>query len=154
MTVNTAATSTISIGTTTVCNNQADYEADSYTLLGEVEDLGEFGDTANEVTFTALNDRRVRKFKGSFDAGTITIVCGYDGTDAGQAAAIAAMAADDNYNFKVTLNDEVTIGGTPTTLYFSGKVMSMPHNVGNVENVVRMTFTVGINSAITIVDAT
>lgn len=148
MTVNTAALSTLAIGTTTQANNQTDYEADSYTNVGEVEDLGEFGDTAEEVTFTALADRRVRKFKGSFDAGTLTVTCGNDSGDAGQDAMLAAFASDDDYNFRVQLNDTPVGGSTPTTLYFSGKVMSKPKNVGNVSNVVRQMFTVGINSEI------
>ena len=148
MTVHTAALSTLAIGTTTVANNQADYEADSYAAVGEVEDLGEFGDTAEEITFTSLADRRVRKFKGSFNAGTLTVTVGKDTSDAGQAAMIAAFASDDDYNFRVQLNDTPVGGTTPTTLYFSGKVMSIPNNVGNVSNVVRQMFTVGINTEI------
>lgn len=148
MTVYTAALSTLAIGTTTVVNNQADYEADSYAAVGEVEDLGEFGDTAEEITFTSLADRRVRKFKGSFNAGTLTVTVGKDTSDSGQAAMIAAFASDDDYNFRVQLNDTPVGGTTPTTLYFSGKVMSIPNNVGNVSNVVRQMFTVGINTEI------
>jgi hypothetical protein len=154
MGVNTAATSTIAIGTTTVCNNQADYEADSYTNVGEASDLGEFGDTAETIQFTALADRRVRKFKGSFDAGTITVQVGADLTDSGQDALVAAFAADDDYNFRIQLNDEATVGGTPTTLYCSGKVTSKNFNVGSVNNVVMRTFTIAVNSAFTVVDPT
>ena len=154
MGVNTAATSTIAIGTTTVCNNQADYEADSFTAIGEVSDLGEFGDVAETISFTALSDRRVRKFKGSFDAGEITCQCGADQLDAGQIALAAAFAADDDYNFRVQLNDDATPGGAPTTLYFSGKVTSMQRNVGSVNNVVMRTFTIAVNSEITEVDPT
>ena len=154
MTVNTAATTTFSIGTTTQATTQGEYEADSWTEVGEVEDHGEFGDEAEEITFTALSDRRVRKFKGSFNAGSLTCMCGSDGTDSGQAAMIAAFATDDDYNFRVILNDPVTSGGTPTTLYFKGKVMSKQRNVGNVSNVVRQTFNVGINSEILVIAAT
>lgn len=154
MTVNTAAESRVYIGTTGQANNQADYEADSYIEVGEVEDLGEFGDTAEEVTFTALADRRTRKFKGSFNAGTLTIIAGSDPSDAGQDALREAFASDFDYNFKVTLNDEITVGGTPTTLFFSGKVMSKGRNVGQVNNIVRQTFMVGINTEIIEVDAT
>ncbi len=154
MTVNTAAESTVYIGTTGAATTQNDFETDSYTEVGEVEDLGEFGDTAEEVTFTALKDRRTRKFKGSFNAGTLTIVCGADPSDAGQDALRSAFASDFDYNFKVMLNDAVTSGGVPTTLYFRGKVMSKGRNVGQVNNVVRQTFAVGINSEILEVDAT
>jgi triacylglycerol esterase/lipase EstA (alpha/beta hydrolase family) len=154
MTVNTAAQSRVYIGTTGQANDVSDYEADSYTEVGEVEDLGEFGDTAEEVTFTALADRRTRKFKGSFNAGTMTIVCGSDPEDVGQDALLAAFTSDFDYNFKVTLNDQITVGGTPSTLFFSGKVMSKSRNVGQVNNVVRQTFMVGINTEILEVTAT
>lgn len=154
MTVNTAAESRVYIGTTGRATNLGDYQADSYIEVGEVEDLGEFGDTAEEVTFTALANRRTRKFKGSFNAGTLTIIAGSDPADAGQQALLDAFDTDFDYNFKVTLNDEVTLGGTPTTMYFSGKVMSKTRNVGQVNNIVRQTFMVGINTEILEVQAT
>jgi hypothetical protein len=154
MTINTAAESTIAIGTTVAAANQAQFEADTYIEIGEVEDLGEFGDEAEEVTFTALADRRTRKLKGSFNAGTITCVAGSDLSDAGQQALVDAFATDFDYNFRVTLNDTLTVSGTPTVLYFRGKVMSKRLNVGTVNNVVRRSFPVGINSEIIEVAAT
>lgn len=154
MTVNTAAGTRVFIGTVGAATTQLEFEADSYIEVGEVEDLGEFGDTAEEVTFTALANRRVRKFKGSFNAGTMTIVAGSDPNDAGQAALLAAFAEDFDYNFKVQLNDEITEGGTGTVLYFRGKVMDKRRNVGQVNNIVRQNFAVGINSEILEVDAT
>ncbi len=154
MTVNTAAGTRVFIGTTGSATTQGDFEADSYIEVGEVEDLGEFGDTAEEVNFTALANRRVRKFKGSFNAGTMTVVAGSDPADPGQLALLAAFATDFDYNFRVQLNDEITIGGTPTTLYFRGKVMDKRRNVGQVNNIVRQNFAVGINSEILEVPAT
>jgi len=154
MTVNTAAESTIAIGTTAAATDITGFQADTYIEVGEVEDLGEFGDQAEEVTFTALANRRTRKFKGSFNAGTLTVVCGSDGVDVGQDAMIAAFASDDDYNFRVTLNDAITVSGTPTVLYCRGKVMSKQRNVGQVNNIVRQTFAVGINSEILEVAAT
>lgn len=123
-------------------------EALVWTEVGETEDLGEFGDEASEVTFTALGNRRTRKFKGTFNAGTVTVQAGSDPSDPGQLAMIAAFASDLDYPFKITLNDQLTLAGTPTTLYFVGKVMSKKRNVGNVENVVRQSYPVGINSEI------
>ena len=70
MAVNTAAGSTFAIGpqgtyastvdwTDTESNIIDAFEALVWTEVGEVEDLGEFGDEASEITFTALaNDRR------------------------------------------------------------------------------------------------
>lgn len=165
MAVNTAAGATFAIAPQATYASTVDWsdaEADiadafdalAWTLVGEVEDLGEFGDEASEITFTALANRRVRKFKGTFDAGTVTVQAGSDPADTGQLAMIAAFASDLDYPFRIVLNDKITTGGTGTTLYFGGKVMSKRRNVGNVENVVRQSFPVGINTEIIEVPAT
>jgi hypothetical protein len=150
MAVNTAAGATLSIGPVAAAtiDTIAEFEALTFVEVGEVEDLGEFGDEASEITFTPLSERRVRKYKGSFNAGTMAVTCGSDPADVGQAAMIAAFASDLDYAFQVTLNDQLTLAGTPTILYYRGKVMSKRRNVGNVENVVRQSFNIGINSEI------
>ncbi len=159
MAVNTAAGSTFAIGPQA---NFADVdwaedtdnaiitamELVTWVEVGEVEDLGEFGDEASEITFTALANRRTRKFKGTFNAGTVTVQAGSDPADAGQAAMIAAFDSDLDYPFRIQLNDQLTLAGSPTTLYFGGKVMSKRRNVGNVENVVRQSYPVGVNTRI------
>lgn len=164
MAVNTAAGSTFAIapqaGIATIDWSAPDadiidaFEALTFTPVGEVEDLGEFGDEASEITFTSLANRRTRKFKGTFNAGTITVQAGSDPADAGQAAMIAAFDSDFDYPFRVELNDAITLTGSPTVLYFAGKVMSKRRNVGNVENVVRQNYPVGINTRIIEVPAT
>jgi len=156
MTVNTAGGSRLFIGSPNGDRNSvlADYLADSYIEVGEIEDLGDMGDESERITFTALSDGRVRKFKGPRDAGEMPIVVGDDPTDEGQIAMEAAEAEPFDYNFKVVLNDALTIGGTDSEHYFIGKVFSKRRNVGNASNVVRKNFAVGINSAITDVDPT
>lgn len=154
MTINTAAGSKFYIGTTAAIDETsevtaiADFEADTYEEVGEVEDLGEIGDEATEVTFTALGNRRVRKLKGSYNAGNVTAMCGDDPADAGQDDMLAAFASDLDFNFKITLNDQLTLSGTPTTMYFRGKVMSKRRNIGSVNNVVRRSFLTGINTPV------
>ena len=156
MTINAASGAKLYIGgpNSDVDSFLADYHADSYIEVGEVEDLGEFGDESATIEFTSLGDGRVRKLKGPRDAGTMNITVGDDMTDAGQAAMEAAEATIFDYNFKIVLNDALTIGGTGSNHFFIGKVMSKRRNVGNATNVVRRAFTVGINSAITEVDPT
>ena len=154
MTVNTAAGAKIFIGGTDELTTQADYEAESWTEVGEAENLGEFGDEAATINFTALRDGRVRKFKGPRDAGTIDVVCGDDPNDTGQLAMVAAEQEIFDYNFRIDFNDAVTVGGAPSRFYFAGKVMSRRLNVGDVQNIVRRTFQVGINTSIIEVPAT
>jgi hypothetical protein len=154
MTVNTAGGSRYFIGTTAPADTIEEFEADSYIEVGEVEDLGEIGDEAEQITFTALKDGRVRKMKGPRDAGTQAIVCGADSSDEGQAAMIEAEASPLDYNMMVILNDQLTLSGTPTVLFYRGKVMSKRRNIGNVSNVVRYNFNVGVNTEILEVMAT
>jgi hypothetical protein len=131
-----------------------DYVADSYIEVGEIEDMGEFGDTSESIKFTALSDGRTRTFKGPRDAGEMPITVGDDMTDDGQIAMEAAEGTPFDYSFYVELNDAVTLGGTNSKHYFIGKVMSKRRNVGNASNVVKRNFSVGINSAITVADPT
>lgn len=161
MTVNAAGGSRFYIGTTLSINfNQSDsailaeFQTDTYQEVGEVENLGEFGDEANVITFASLADTRVRKFKGARDAGTMNVVTGDDPLDAGQDAMVAAEAQPNDYNFKVELNDPTSLSGTPSVHYFRGKVLSKRLTVGDVNNVVRRQFNVGVNSKIIEVNPT
>lgn len=148
MAMGTAAGSKLFIGTTVPMATLIAYAADTWVEVKNVEDLGSFGDQATEAKITTLGDRRTHKFKGSFDAGTLTVKCGSDPADAGQIAMVAAFASDLNYNFKVTLDDNLTNGGTPTTAYFAGKVMKKNRDVSTADNVVRQNFDVSIDTEI------
>jgi hypothetical protein len=126
----------------------AEFENDSYTEVGEVEDLGEIGDEAERITFTSLADSRVRKLKGPRDAGEQTVVVGDDMLDDGQVAMVLAEGSPLNFNFKIQANDARTLNGEPTTSYYFGQVFSKRKNIGNVSTVTRRNFIVGINSPI------
>lgn len=152
MTINTAAGSSLAIGTTAAAATQTQFEADTYTQVGEIEDLGEVGDQSEDVTFNSLDDSRTRHYKGSRDAGVMTVICGADPADVGQDAMLAAEATEDDYNFRVTLNDAIT--ATPTKLYFRGKVMGERMQIGQSNNIVRRRFDIGVNSDIVVVEAT
>ncbi len=153
MTVNTASGARFFIATTTAePANLAAYVALTYIEIGEVEDLGEFGDESEQISFTALLDARTRKLKGPRDAGSMAIVVGDDMLDVGQIAMEAAEASPLDHNFKVVLNDAVTLAGDDSEHYFRGKVFSKRRNVGNASNVVRRNFSVGVNSEILSVD--
>lgn len=124
----------------------AEFEATSvWTEIGLVESLGEFGDKANPVTFSAVGDGRVRKAKGANDAGTMALTCAHDPTDAGQAAMEVAQADKHSYSFKVVLPD-APVGFSDTIIYFRGLVMDKSKNVGTNDNVIRNIYNVAINS--------
>jgi hypothetical protein len=148
MTVKTASGSKFYIGTTAAASNLSQYESDTYVEVGEVEDMGQFGDTSSSVTFAAIGDGRIRKSKGARDAGTLPLVVGRDPADTGQAALEAAEATNFDYNFKVVHADAINEMWSDTVEYFRGLVMSKTTNVGTNDNIVRKTFNIGINTAI------
>lgn len=119
----------------------------------EIEDLGEHGDTAEEITFTAIGNRRVRKLKGSKNAGTKTITVGRDPLDDGQTALVEAEGTDFNYAFKVIHADARAAGFTDSVEYFGGMVMSKSVNQGQVNTVTRRSFPIGINTPVWSVDS-
>jgi len=151
--LNTAAGCRLSIGGKTGASTLTEYEADTYVDVGEIEDLGEFGDTFNPVNFTSLANARVRKYKGTADAGNMTMTVGLDNGDAGQKAVGVAHKdrTKGNYNIKVTLNDGdpgATPAILPTTFYYGVKVMNNTVAPGAADNVVRRNVTLAINTDI------
>jgi hypothetical protein len=155
MTVNAAAGTRVFIGTTAIPPDMEDlddaaalliFQADSYIEVGEVEDAGEYGDEATDVPFESLGDGRTRHYKGTKDAGVLPLVVGDDPQDEGQIALVAAEASHLDFNFKIVLNNAISLGGTGQEDYFYGKVMSKRQVVGTVNNIVRKRFGIGINS--------
>ena len=145
--ITATAKSKIFIGTTAPASSVGDYDGDTWTEVKSVEDLGEFGDSAEEISFSTIEDARVQKLKGIRDAGTIELICGRDAADAGQVKLRAAMASDDAFNFNVRMND-APAGGTPTEFFFKARVMGRKNVFGKGNEVVRESFTLSITSEI------
>lgn len=151
MSINTTAGSAFYIGTTTAAANLTAFKADTYVELKEIEDVGEFGDEATAAEFSAWNNGmgnpRLERAKGVRDAGVISITCARDPLDAGQRAMIDAEKTDDEYNFKVVASDAPS-GGTPSTFFFRGLIMSAKVSFSSADDVTRITFQVAINTEI------
>lgn len=154
MAVQTGAGTRISIGPTTAATTPTAYAAlTPWTEIGEVEDIGEFGDSVGLANFTALNNRRVRKFKTSFDAGELPVTLGRDPADAGQAALAAAVAADADYAIRIELDDKPTPTGKNTIYYFHAAVTKFTTQVGNADAIVKGTVILAINTPVLAVPA-
>lgn len=123
------------------------FTGQTWTQVEPLETIGSLGDSANEVTFTAIGDQRVQKLKGARDAGTLEIVAGIDYANAGQTALLAAEASPNNFAFRIVFNDAPQ-GGTPSERRFCGMVMSASEQLDGADNVMKVTFRVGINSNI------
>ena len=140
MAVQTSAGIKLSISSSLpATNDESGFDAlADFDLIGEVESIDAFGITYNNVEFTALDNRRVRKFKGSYDPGTPGITLAIDRSDAGQTTAKAALDSDSDYSFKIEYQDG-------SIDYYVGKVMSFTTNPGGVDNIVMGNMTIGIN---------
>lgn len=131
----------ISIGPTVdpaVTNTTGEFAALSYTEVGEVESIGEFGDTSNTITFTPLSAARVNKLKGSRNAGGFTITMGRDTGDAGQVALRAAEKTKFDYAVKIEYSDASSGSPSQNSIqYFPAKVMSFTDNISGVDDITR-----------------
>lgn len=143
MAVETAAGASISISATPPpTQDQAGYEdaAVIYSPIGEVTDIPEFGDASAEVTHTPLSTRLTQKFKGSVDAGSISISLGVDRADAGQ---VLLRAAKDSVNALYTFRVQLDSGDKT---YFQARVMSFTTAVGTIDSIVSGTALVAIST--------
>jgi hypothetical protein len=153
-----AAGAKVFICTTVQFSEPADaaaYAGLSYTEIGDVSEIGEYGDEARILTAETLQDNRVFKAKGTRDAGTVPLICLDRPDDTGQQALITAEAANAGmYAFKVTLPNKLTSGGTDQIDYFCALVSSKKLNVGGANNIVKRGWNLAINTKITTTAAT
>jgi len=125
-----------------------DFEDDVYTDIKQIESIGDFGDEAADVTFTALEDGRVRHLKGPRDAGVLALVVGRDPLDAGQMKLLAAEKTKLAYNIRITAADAASESHTNSVFYFQALIQSARINAGAADNVVRINANIGITSEI------
>lgn len=119
--------------------NEAGYEALTYTEVGNIEKLGPVGGQYAKVEFQPLKGGK-QKFKGSPDWGTLNPTMALDSEDAGQA--LMFTASEDqigDYAFKVTKPDGAV-------RYFQGKVFGMPESIEGADTVIMANATVEINT--------
>ncbi len=141
MTVRTSAGTTIKISASNPATfNQAGYEALSFTTIGEVTDLGEFGREFALVTHNPVGSRGTVKKKGSFNEGSMTLQLGLDTDDAGQILAKAAALSDNDYSFKVTTQ-------SGDVYYFQAQVMSFKVGAGSVDQITAATIQLEITTS-------
>jgi len=120
---------------------EAGFAALTFTEIGEISDLGEFGRQYNLVTFNALGNRRTVKRKGSYNDGTIAAQMARVPADAGQTILTAAVNSDASYSLKITLQDG-------TIFYTTAQIMSYTTNVGNVDQITAATVNLEIDNDI------
>lgn len=153
MTIHSTAKSKVYIGTNDRATSETEYEAESWTEIKETEDLGEFGASREEITFSGVGDAFVRRRAGVTDSGSMELICARDPSDPGQQKAREAVKDELPYNFKVVLADKPTPTGTPSTFYFSAVILSARNSLGTVNDITKTTFTIGIDGEILEIEA-
>ena len=128
-----------------------EFAALTYTTVGGVRTLGEFGDESQLVKFEVIGDGRTRQLAGSKDAGVLECLCAFDDTDAGQLAMVAAFDAGNEYAFRVEA-DNGTISNS--IWYFIGPVTAKRVVAGENNSVLSIRFNVAVNSAVVAVAQT
>jgi len=123
----------------------AGYAALTWTEIGEVITIPEFGKTFNLITHQPLADRKTYKRKGSYNEGNLALQVARVPGDAGQVIALAALESDTAYSFKVDFNDGLLTG---TLQNFPGLVMSYTTNTGGVDSIRTASLTIEIDGSI------
>ncbi|MEY2689958.1 MAG: hypothetical protein RL375_4158 [Pseudomonadota bacterium] len=133
MTVRTTAGTTLRVSAATPATfTVTGYEALTFSAVGEITDMGEFGREYTLVTHNPIANRGTQKFKGSFNEGQMTLQLGLDTDDAGQIIMKAGALSDADYSFEVTTQNG-------DKYFFQAKVMSFRLSVGNVDQITTAT---------------
>jgi len=143
--VETVAGTQIYISATTPATfDGAGYEGSgmNWAAIGEITDGGEHGREYVPVTHMPIASRGRQIFKGSFSEGSKAIQLAVDNDDAGQVIALAALASDNDYSFKVVYQ------GLDKD-YFQAKVMTFKKAATSVDSIrsASMTLEITTNSA-------
>lgn len=131
-------------------DTEEEFTAQDWTEIGLIESFGEFGRQFETVTFVSVQEGRTRKLKGPYNDGQMQITVGLDRSDAGQLALATAADAStqDNYGFRIELNDPPSTVGGPTSFFFRGLPMSFRTQMGAANAVVKAMSMIEVNSEI------
>lgn len=122
----------------------AGFAALSYTEVGEVESLGEFGGSAQITPFTPLATGIVKKRKGSINYGTASASIGRLASDAGQAILKDGFDGANKYvvhSFKVVNSDGAIA-------YFTGMISSFVTVTNDANNVTKVNCNIELDNKV------
>lgn len=117
----------------------------TYTEIGELISIGDYGDSVSDVSYTALASSRTTHLKGVQDGGTTDLTIAYDAGDAGQDALVAAKDDRSGYYYLYPIKVVYVDGQTD---YFAVAVQGIKKKPGSGNDVVQRSVTVAINSPI------
>ena len=118
----------------------------SWTNVGEITDLGEFGEEAQLIEKEVYGDGYTRKAKGVRNAGSFDLTVLHKANDAGQQAMRAANATNKEFAMKIELE-------TGEKYLFAGLVMSDKRTFGAANEMVGTIYKIEVPTPATIVPA-
>ena len=121
--------------------SETQWEALTYAEVGNVQDIGEMGDTHSQIEYNVLKEGRIKRLPGSVDGGAVPVTCIYDSSDAGQNAIRTANGTTTVQSFKVKDADG-------ETYYFSGVVADLRWPTRDNASVKMFTFNIYVNTTI------
>ena len=129
---------------------EADFAAQTWVRISKWTQMGGIGDAASLITSDIIDEERTKKAKGTRNSGSMQNVFNVDDLDPGQIALIAAEKTNDNFAFKIELNDAPVVGASPkpSQRLFIGLVMSQAEAGGGANTVQGVNATIEINSNI------
>ena len=145
MTVQTTAGATFGIVSGEPATyDSAGFAALSFVNVGEIVSLGAHGASYSLVTHSPLDKRRVEKFKGSVNDGSMALSLGMDIADAGQ---IVLIAGADGANVDAIHSVELTYQDGSTE-YFTAIVMNYERNPSTIDTIIGANVTIELNNKI------
>ena len=114
-------------------------DADALTLIGEVENPGEWGGEYQITEGVAISDDRVQKDKTAKRAASGNMIVFCDPADVGQQALVAAYRDSGKYNLKMVADDQPAgSDSTPTRFYGRALITSARVLPGTIQDYIRM----------------
>lgn len=124
--------------------DQAGFAALTYTNVGEVTDLPEYGPNVQVVEHNPLATGITEKYKGFINYGSQSMGLAWDVSDAGQtilSAGVTGATKNDPHSFRITYQDG-------SVDYYQGGIFSYTKNPGSANSIVGSTVQVEINSIV------
>lgn len=132
----------ISSAPVTLPLNAAGFAALTFTPIGSVGNLGDYGSPPNIISYNTLDTQVTSKAKGVEDAGDLSIEVARIFDDPGQIAIRAAAATKFYYAVKVEYADAPSDDWSNTIMYAAGPVTGPQLLGGGTDDFLRESYTV------------
>jgi hypothetical protein len=133
----------ISTAPVTLPLNATEFGALTFTPIGSVGNLGDYGSPANLINYNTLDTEVMSKAKGVEDAGELSIEVARIFDDPGQIALRAAAATKFYYAIKIEYADAPSEDWSNTIMYAVGPVTGPQLLGGGTDDFIRESYSVG-----------